>query len=335
MSAASGALAQSPAPVTLKFADSLPVEHFGIRYLVQPFMDEVSKRTNGAVTFERFPAQQLGKAADMLALTQSGVVDVGYMVPSYVSGNKLPLSEVAQLPNMFQTSCQGTSAFWKLARHGGALDKGDYAPNKVRVILAVATAPYVILTRDKKINSLADFKGLKLRSTGEAMNLTARSLGAVPVNIAAPDIYDAVARGTVDGAFYAVESISAYSFTDVAKVSTEGVSFGSVVLAWLMRTERWNSLAPEVRKAIDEVADEKVASACKKLEGLYVDAKGEAERKGMVFNPLTPRVKSELIELLDREVGQAWAKQLDSKRKDGTGVLDEFRKASKEAAFGN
>ena len=71
-------------PVTLKYADSLPVEHFAIRLLVKPFMDEVTRRTNGAVKFERFPSQQLGKAADMLSLTQSGVVDIGYFVPTFV-----------------------------------------------------------------------------------------------------------------------------------------------------------------------------------------------------------------------------------------------------------
>lgn len=33
---------------------------------------------------------------------------------------------------------------------------------------------------------------MKLRSSGTAMDLTARALGAIPTSIAGPDIYDAV-----------------------------------------------------------------------------------------------------------------------------------------------
>ena len=60
-------------------------------------MAEVQKRTNNAVTFEHYPAQQLGKAADMLKLTQTGVADIGYVAPAYVS-DKMPVSEVAMSP---------------------------------------------------------------------------------------------------------------------------------------------------------------------------------------------------------------------------------------------
>ena len=78
----------------LKVADSFPAGHYLVRLLLKPWMDDVTKRTNGAVTFTYYPNQQIGKAADLLRLTQSGVVDIGYIAPSYVS-DKMPLSEVA------------------------------------------------------------------------------------------------------------------------------------------------------------------------------------------------------------------------------------------------
>ena len=60
-------------------------------------MEEVKKRTNGAVSFEHYRPQQLGKAADMLKLAQTGVADIGYVAPAYVT-DKMPVSEVAMLP---------------------------------------------------------------------------------------------------------------------------------------------------------------------------------------------------------------------------------------------
>ena len=101
----------------LKVADSFPAGHYLVRLMLKPWMDDVTKRTNGAVTFSYYPNQQIGKAADMLRLTQSGVIDIGYIAPSYAS-DKMPLSEVAQLPEAFHTSCEGTLAYWKSARQG-------------------------------------------------------------------------------------------------------------------------------------------------------------------------------------------------------------------------
>ena len=53
----------------LKVADSFPAGHYLVRLMLKPWMDEVTKRTNGAVTFTYYPNQQIGKAADMLRLT--------------------------------------------------------------------------------------------------------------------------------------------------------------------------------------------------------------------------------------------------------------------------
>jgi TRAP-type C4-dicarboxylate transport system substrate-binding protein len=148
----------------LKVADSFPAGHYLVRLMLKPWMDDVTKRTNGAVTFTYYPNQQIGKAADMLRLTQSGVVDIGYIGPSYVS-DKMPLSEVAQLPGAFATSCQGTLAYWKSAREG-VLAKQEYAPNKIKLLMAVVLPPYQVWTVKSKVETTKDMQGLKLRTTG-------------------------------------------------------------------------------------------------------------------------------------------------------------------------
>ena len=107
-----GAVAQ--AQTKLRVGDSLPLNHFFAEQATKVWMAEVTKKSGGAVQFEYFPAEQLGKAKDMLALTQSGVIDIGYVVPTYVQ-DKMPLTAVAELPGTFRSSCEGTMAFWKIA----------------------------------------------------------------------------------------------------------------------------------------------------------------------------------------------------------------------------
>ena len=62
---ASTVLAQAADPIKLRVADSFPKGHFLVKLVLEPWMEQVSKRTSNAVTFEHYPAQQLGKAADM------------------------------------------------------------------------------------------------------------------------------------------------------------------------------------------------------------------------------------------------------------------------------
>ena len=160
----------------LRVADSFPVGHYLVRLLLKPWMEDVTKRTSGAVTFNYFPNQQLGKAADLLRMTQAGVIDIGYIAPSYAS-DKMPVSEVAQLPGMFETACEGTLAYWKVARTG-LVEKYDYAPNKIRLLLEVALPPYHIFTARQIVQSDKDVQGLKLRTTGGAQDRTVSSLSS-------------------------------------------------------------------------------------------------------------------------------------------------------------
>ena len=135
-----GASAQS---IELRAADSFPTGHYIANNLAKAFMVSVGEKTAGKVTFKYFPAQQLGKAADLLSLTQSGVTDIGYVGPSYVS-DKMPLSSVGQLPEAFNTACEGTKAYWEIAKPGGILDKAEFAPNGIRLLMAMVLPPCTI-----------------------------------------------------------------------------------------------------------------------------------------------------------------------------------------------
>src|SRR5690606_35256361 len=63
-------------PITLKLATFMPVDHPWTKAVTDPFMARVTELTNGQVNFEYYPAQQLGKAADLLMLAGDGVTDI-------------------------------------------------------------------------------------------------------------------------------------------------------------------------------------------------------------------------------------------------------------------
>lgn len=321
LSALTAPFARAADPVKLRVADSFPADHYLVRILLTPWMEEVTRRTNGAVVFQHYPNQQLGKAADLLRLTQTGVVDIGYIAPSYVS-DKMPNSEVAQLPGQFDTVCAGTMAYWKTARNG-IIARTDYAPNKVHLLLETVLPPYHVFTARTPIAAMKDFAGLKLRTTGGAQDLTVRALGGVPVRMAAPDAYESLSRGTMDGLLFPLESVISYGLDKLVKNGTDGVGFGSFIVAFSIGTDTWNRLPPEVRQAMDDVANEMEPKLCQQVQDEELVSRRKLEAAGVVFATLPPATVADIHARLN-DVAVEWAKGLDARGKPGTEVLHEF-----------
>jgi len=317
---ASTVLAQTAEPVRLRVADSFPKGHYLVKLILEPWMEQVSKRTNNAVVFEHYPAQQLGKAADMLKLTQTGVAEIGYVAPGYTS-DKMPVSEVAMLPGAFEHSCQGTLAYWKLARNG-VIAEQDYTANNIRLLLMVSLPQYRIFTVKQPVKEVADVVGLKLRSTGGAQDLTLRAIGSVPVRMAAPDAYESLSRGTMDGLLFPLESVVAYGADKLVKYSTDGLGFGSFIVAYSISDSAWKKLTPEVQKAMIDVAEEIIPSACQQVQKADDETKKSLEAK-VRFETLQPEVNAKFKDLM-KGVAKAWSEGLDARGKRGSDALKEF-----------
>src|SRR3954468_455838 len=318
---ASTVFAQAADPINLRVADSFPKGHFILKVLLEPWMEEVKKRTNGTVTFEHYPAQQLGKAADMLKLTQTGVADIGYVAPGYVS-DKMPVSEVAMLPGAFAHSCQGTLAYWKLAKSGVVAEQ-DYVGNNIRLLLVVTLPQYRIFTVKQPVKDVTDVTGLKLRSTGGAQDLTLRALGAVPVRMAAPDAYESLSRGTMDGLLFPLESVVAYGADKLVKHATDGFGFGSFIVSYSISENVWKKLSPEVQKAMIDVAEEMMPAVCQQVQKADNETKKSLEAAGIRFETLQPEVNGKFKDLM-KGVAKAWSEGLDGRGKRGSDALKEF-----------
>ncbi|MGF7160990.1 TRAP-type C4-dicarboxylate transport system substrate-binding protein [Rhodoligotrophos appendicifer] len=310
---------------TLRVADVYPAGHFVAEALTKPWMKEVEARTGGAVTFQYFPAEQLGKGKDLLSLTQSGVADIGLVIPAFVS-DKLPLSAVAELPGGFAEACQGTMAFWKLA-NGGFLAEKEYAPNGVRVLFATVLPPYQIFSRTK-LDSLKSFTGLKIYSTGGAKDLTVRKLGAVPIRMSTAEVFESLTRGTIDGGLMSYSTARAYNLQEEVHSATEGQNFGSGVITYVISGDRLAKLSPDVQKALIEAGDAVTRQACAKIQQSMQGDVNTLKEAGVEMMTLPDADRTKISEDM-ASVGQEWALELDKRGKSGTKALDAFHAALK------
>lgn len=312
----------------LRVADHLPAGHFISEYAAKPWMEAVTKATNGAVTFEYYPAQQLGKAKDMLSLTVSGVADVAYVGPAYIS-EKMPLSAVAELPGKFATSCEGTMAFYKLAKDG-VLAKRELAPNGVRLLFTYVFAPYQIYNRDKKIEKPSDFQGMKMRSTGGPMDLMVERLQGVPVRMPAPEVYESLSRGTVDSVVFPLSALLDYKLQGLVKYATQGENFGSFVAAYVISERLWKTLPANVQKAMVEAGEAITKQTCERADKDIAPNLEKLKQAGVTVVSFSPEQKKEISSLL-APVAKEWAEGLDKRGKPGTEVLKAFDEVLKSA----
>lgn len=327
--AAAALLAAAPllasAQTVLRVADSLPVGHFFAERGIKVWLSDVKKATNNAVDMQYFPAEQLGKAKDMLQLAMSGVADITYVVPSYVS-DKMPLMTVSELPGMARSSCHGTKAFLKLVR-GGVLEQKEMAPNGVVILLAAVLEPYQVFT-SKPINSIEGMKGLKLRTAGGAQAATIKGIGGVPISMSAPETYDSLARGTIDGVVFPTTSLIAYDLPGRLKAGTQDVSFGTVVLTYAMSQKRFKSFPENVQKAMLAAGESASQNVCQ-----FLDDSGNANRAKITAAGVTFFKLSEADQKLLNEVSvsaqKEWAAQLDKRGKPATEVLEAYANALK------
>ena len=116
----------------------------------------------------------------------------------------------------------------------------------------VMANPIVIYSR-VPINSVADFKGKKIRFASITNKQLLDAMGAVPMLIPPPESQDALAKGIADGAGFPHEAGFAYKLAAVAPYAIEP-PLASATFALVMNPAKYNSLPPDLRAILDKEA---------------------------------------------------------------------------------
>ena len=328
LAAALCALATTAAAQTveLKLADRLPQDHYVARYSTSFWIDEVQKASDGKLKITRYPSERLGKSKDMMALAKNGITDIGEFVPGYL-GDPLLLSTVAELPGLVPDACAASLAYEKLAKPGGFIDKAELAPQGLRLLYVVGLPAYQLFA-SRKFDSLATLRGLKIRSSGPAMDAGLRQLGMVPIRMSAAELSESFSRGTVDGMAFPAASIFTYDLQSKTKYGTDRLSFGSSITFYAISLRVWNKLPPELQKIMSEAGDRTTRHSCKLIDQEEQAAIKKLAGEGMTVVQFSPDDLAKFSSELS-VVGQEWADAADKRGRKGSEALKAFREALK------
>jgi TRAP-type C4-dicarboxylate transport system substrate-binding protein len=244
--AAALALAALPAAAEdLSFAHFMPATSWQQESLFTDWEAAVEEASGGRIDVTVYPAQTLGKAVQGYDNARDGIADIAWTVQGYTAG-RFPLSQVVELPGLFESAEVGSCAFQKLY-DSGALDE-EYADT--HVLFVHTHGPGHLHTRETPVTELADLEGLKIRRPTAVIGQLLEELGAEPVGMPAPAIYEAASRGTIDGFMLPWEAVEGLRVHEVSEHSTR---FGFYALAFVatMNKARYEALPEDLRAAID------------------------------------------------------------------------------------
>ena len=302
-------------PITLRVHTFNSPKAIVNQLFLEPWAREIEAMSNGRVTVQVFPAMQLGgKPADLYGQARDGVVDIVWTLPGYSPG-RFPLTEVFELPFVC-TDAEATSQALTMFHRKWMRD--EY--RDTRPLVFHATAPNHIHTIDRQVRTLEDLKGLEVRAASQTVASMLEALGAVPVGMPVPQVYEALARGVVDGAWLPWTIMRPFRLHEVTRNHTE-VALGCTLFVLTMNKVRYDGLPVEIRRIVDETTGMALA---KRLGRLWQEDEETGRRMALQRgHSIVPLAQSERVRWRKATVPviDGWVAKVDAMGYDGRALL--------------
>lgn len=286
----------------------------------EKFKELAEARTHGRVKVEVYPNSQLYKDKEELEALQLGAVQM--LAPSLSKFGPLGIKafEAFDLPFIFPS----VAALRRVTDGpiGQALLK-KLEPKGI-IGLAYWDNGFSVVTSNRPLRTLADFKGLKLRiQSSKVLEQTYRDLDALPQVLAFSEVYQALQTGVVDaGGENTPSNIYTQKFYEVQKYLT--VTHQQYIgYALIVNKRFWEGLPADVRTILDgavkdataycnAIAEKENADALAKIKAAgttqFIELTPEERaqwRKGLwrVHDEMAARVGKDLIDAIHKEAG--------------------------------
>ena len=314
--------AKSPAkPMVLKASIQTPAK-MPFAQILYWWLDEVEKRSGGRIKFERYPGESLAKAAEQLDALESGMADVSLFVTTYTPG-KLPLNTLTALPFSVQYAWVNATAYYQLIQDVPEVRR-EFEKYNIHLVSSYATGPYYIFS-NKPIQNIGDLKGKKLIATGPTAELL-KAAGAAPMGIVITEAYEALQRGTADGAVYGPSAAGTYNVDEVCKYLIK-LPLGGVCGPIGMNINTWKRLPRDIQTTITNLVPEH-AKALHKIYQIDGDGKymERFKSRGMQIVEPSKEFMAEMRKIASEVIWKKWANDQDKRKLPGKEVLENYIK---------
>jgi TRAP-type transport system periplasmic protein len=310
------------APIIIRLAPttSPPPPAMGLTLTATEFARILESKSNNKVKFEIYFSETLAKGTELVSAVQNNIANAAFL-RSFAEPGKIPLATISELPGISSDMWALLSAYTDLMNQEPLL--GELSKYNMKPISSVMIMEQQLICR-VPIRSMADLQGKKVAGSGIAADVL-KGLGATVVNVAPPEQYEALLRGTVDAICAPQDAIQAFKFYEAGKYFIANVAISPRVHPVVLNTDTWKSLPPDVQKAFVDAVPELIKSA---YETITIQT-GGAAMKAMLDN------KVEMINFNDADLAKVqaaraayadkWAADTDAKNLPGKKILADYR----------
>ncbi len=310
--------------VTLKVAHFLPTSSNAHLKVITPWCDKVNKESAGRLKCQIYPSMQLGGTPSQLFdQVRDGVADIVWTAPTYQAG-RFTKTEVFELPFMVKKSERASQALWEYVQKN-ALD--EFKGTKLIFLHLHDGAP--LHFGKKSVKNLEELKGAKLRAPTRQASKALAALGAIPVQMPAPAVPEAISKNVVDGASLPWEVMTALKMQEICKTHTETgpghATVSNTFLVFAMNLNKYNSLPPDLKKVIDQNSGIEASRwAGKSWDSFQQPARKIAQDRHNTFNVLTDAEYQRWVKAT-QVVDEEWIKEVGAKGANGKALLSDAR----------
>ncbi len=209
--------------------------------------EHVEKATGGKATIKIFPSMQLGGEVEMIKQVLTGTLDI--VTPSNAPlTNFVPELKIFDMPFLFRDEAH----MIKVLRGPVLQDISNIVAKRGIRLLGVFNIGVRHIMSKKPVKSIADLKGLKIRTMQSKYHMAAfNAFGANATQISCAELYSSLQTGVVDGAEAANTNYFEKKFYEVAPYWGQvgwTILTGPIVIA----EKKFASLPKDVQKALIE-----------------------------------------------------------------------------------
>lgn len=311
-------------PVKLRLASAWPPPTVSLgSHAVLYWMDLVTKRTDGKVTFQAFWGGAMGKPPEYLNLVKTGAADLVFTNGHYTPGY-LPLAQFEYVFPFGPTDPMiVTKAKMQMYKEFPQF-AGDLAKHNAIPIMNNAATVYNIMSKTP-IRSLEDFKGKKIALIGRYFGRWFQPVGAVPVVAAAHDRYTMLQTGVTDMDYLPADLFSAFKVHEQAKYYLQFDSFTGNFFDLWMNKDSFAKLPKEVQKIMLETAEEVSLKNAKEFVPEWTKRAEDIFRKAKIeFVPFPTALKDEWAQKVS-DIPAEWADEVTKQGYPGWEIVKRWQ----------
>jgi TRAP-type C4-dicarboxylate transport system substrate-binding protein len=308
--------------VQLALSSWLPPRHPIVVNAIKPWAEKVEEVTEGRVSV-RVLGKPLGSPPAHFDMARDGVADITYGLHSFTQDDRFAGSQLGQFSFLGDDAVTASKAFWTVYTE----DLNAREEHAGTHLLGLFThGPGLLHNNLRRIETPADLEGMKIRVPGGYIAGLTEDLGATPLFMSSPEVYEKLSRGVIDGVAFTYEAMTAFNLVDDIKYSMT-VPGGIYNTSWflVMNQAKWDEISDADKAAIEKLS----GAAFAEKAGAVWDA---ADAGGIA---LVAETKIEVHEANDAVLAAirekaakheaAWAEAVKAQGFDGAAALAELR----------